>query len=89
MEAGQRPRGECPIVKLAKESNGGWNVAAAAAALPSPAGVVAGGEEAEGAEGGARTGNAGSAAAEAGEGKGGRLRFGIILMCDEGMWPGE
>eukprot|EP00903_Cladosiphon_okamuranus_P006685 g6525.t1 len=84
MEAAQRPRGECPIVMLARASNGGWGAAvapAAPAALPSLAGAVAGGEEAGGAEGGA--------AARAGEGDRERLRFGIILMCDEGMWPRE
>eukprot|EP00903_Cladosiphon_okamuranus_P008535 g8194.t1 len=68
LEASQRrTRGECPIVKLTRESRGDWG-----AAPPSLAGVARGGE---------------SAGSAAGTGEGGRLRFGIILMCDEGMWP--
>eukprot|EP00752_Nemacystus_decipiens_P009496 g8490.t1 len=77
MEASQRlPRGECPIVKLTRESRGGWGTA------PRPVAGTGGG----GVEGGALEESAGSAA---GAGEGERLRFGIILMCDEGMWPQE
>ncbi|CBJ33325.1 Glycosyltransferase, family GT34 [Ectocarpus siliculosus] len=82
MEATQPPRGECPIVKLTRESRGGWG------APP----VVAGGEVGGGAgdmeEGLHDKGSGGAAVAPAGGGReGGGLRFGIILMCDEGMWP--
>ncbi|CAM9780552.1 unnamed protein product, partial [Ectocarpus sp. 12 AP-2014] len=74
MEATQPPRGECPIVKLTRESRGGWG------APP----VVAGG----GVGGGAGAMEDGLDD-KGGGGEGGGLRFGIMLMCDEGMWPQE
>jgi len=78
MEASQQPRGECPIVKLTRESHGGWGVVPAAAPL---AGVV-------GARGRAEVlDSSASVVIEGGGEAAPRLRFGIVLMCDEGMWP--
>ncbi|CAN0026950.1 unnamed protein product, partial [Laminaria digitata] len=83
MEHTHQPRGECPIVKLARESPGGWG-----SLPPSPGGAGSGGGVAEG--GSAGGGGAGGGGAGAGEGGGEEKQgpsFGIVLMCDKGMWP--
>lgn len=86
MEGMKRPRGECPVVKLARESREGWG---AIAPLP-PLAAGAGGQAVTG-----LLDKKNADAVGAGEGEGGedgeeeRLKFGIILMCDEGMWPPE
>ena len=85
MEHTHGPRGECPIVKLARESPGGWG------SLPPPAGVLGeGGDRALAAAGGGVQKGAQLGGRRAGEGGGEeehRSRFGIVLMCDQGMWP--
>lgn len=97
MEKAQRPRGECPIVKLTRESCGGWGV-------PSdPSGGVGAGVsrkvaglhekiQREGRRGfvaGLEAVERGGRGEEEEEGGEKRLRFGIVVMCDEGMWPEE
>ncbi|CAB1116254.1 GT34 [Ectocarpus sp. CCAP 1310/34] len=83
MEATQPPRGECPIVKLTRESRGGWG------APPVVAGRGVGGGAGAMEEGLDDKGRGAAVAPAGGGGERGGLRFGIILMCDEGMWPKE
>lgn len=102
MEAAQRPRGECPIVKLTRESRGGWGTPSRTAAgvgggveggTGAGAGALAvaaaGGVLDEGGVAAADTSAAAAAVVREEGGGDGRLRFGMILMCDEGMWPEE
>lgn len=86
MEGMQRPRGECPIVKLTRESRGGWG--GGIAALP-PLAADAGGQAVAGLLDTNHADAVGGGGGGAGEEEEKRLRFGIILMSDEGMWPQE
>lgn len=75
------PRGECPIVKLTRESRGGWDSPA-----PPPEGFDStGGVEAVTGE--VDHGEGEKRVLEPGGGDVGGLRFGVVVMCDGGMWP--
>lgn len=75
-----QPRGECPIVKLTRESHDGralstansGGVATTGGASESPPRSGEEGEAKDGVEEGFKP-----------------LNFAIIVMCDEGMWPQE
>lgn len=88
LERTHAPREECPIVKLTREARGGWNAEPA----PSQARVAV----SEGAFVGGGSFHAAGGIGEVGNAKGNvtsspnarkKLRFGILLMCDKGMWP--
>lgn len=74
------PRGQCPIVKLTRESRDGWAFPASESGGDLNTGGALTASPGSGEKGGAW-----------GRGENGfkRLRFAIVLMCDEGMWPDE
>ena len=71
MQQAQIPRGECHIVKLTRQSGASWD------SRPLAAAAAAGGDGVGG----------GSSNGVDGEGRKGKLKFGILVMCDEDMWP--
>lgn len=77
------PRGECPIVKLTRESKGGWDNADPFAGAGGRRVVE---EVAQNFERSGRGSDSGGGGEGGGEEKR-KLRFGIVMMCDEGMWP--